>query len=208
MDPRWKHPFTCMVSGATGSGKTYFVKTLLQYLSSMVTPVPEEVIWCYGVWQTSNRDVSHKVTFCEGLSDIQSTDNEPRLVIVDDLMNEADKSLTDLFTKGSHHKNISVIHIVQNLFGNNKQQRTLSLNSHYLVVLKNPRDMSQISCLARQVCPGNSKYVEEAYKDATHVPDGYLLLDLKQCTPDNLRLRTTIFPCDSKQIVYVPAKRK
>ncbi|GFO22472.1 AAA ATPase domain [Plakobranchus ocellatus] len=129
MDPRWKHPFTCMVSGATGSGKTYFVKTLLQYLSSMVTPVPEEVIWCYGVWQTSYRDVSHKVTFREGLPDILSTDNKPRLAIVDDLMNEADKSLTDLFTKWSHHKNISVIHIVQNLFGNNKQQRTLSLNS-------------------------------------------------------------------------------
>ncbi|GFO22441.1 hypothetical protein PoB_004894600 [Plakobranchus ocellatus] len=54
--------------------------------------------------------------------------------------------------------------------------------------------MSQISYLARQACPGNSKYVEEAYKDATHVPHGYLLLDLKQCTPDNLRLRTTIRP--------------
>ena len=148
-----------------------------------------------------------KSFFCEGLPDIQNEDNKCRLVIVNDLMSEADESLTDLFTKGSHHKNISVIHIVQNLFGKNKQQRTLSLNSHYLVIFKNPRDMSQISYLARQMYPGNSKYMEEAYKDATTAPHGYLLLDLKQSTPDNLRLRTNIFPCDSQQVVYLPTKK-
>ena len=196
-----------MVSGATGSGKTFFVKQLLNYIASMITPVPNEIIWCYGIWQTAYHEISDKVIFCEGLPDIQNEDNKCRLVIVDDLMSEADKSLTDLFTKGSHHKNISVIHIVQNLFGKNKQQRTLSLNSHYLVIFKNPRDMSQISYLARQMYPGNSKYMEEAYKDATTAPHGYLLLDLKQSTPDNLKLRTNIFPCDSQQVVYLPTKK-
>ena len=106
-------------------------------------------------------------------------------------MPDIGESLTNLFTKGSHHKNIDVTHIVYNLFEKkkNKQRRTLSLNSHYIVIFKNPRDMSQISYLARQMYPGNSKYMEEAYKDATTAPHGYLLLDLKQSTPDNLRLR-------------------
>ena len=122
-------------------------------------------------------------------------------------MKEANENLTDLFTKGSHHNNISVIHIVQNLFGKNKHQRTLSLNSHYLVVFKNPRDMSQISFLARQMYPSNKKYVQDAYKDATETPHGYLLIDLKQSTPDNLRLRTGIFPSDPKQILYLNLKR-
>ena len=113
-----------MISRASGSGKTYFVKTLLQFLGSVGTPKPEEVIWCYGMWQSSYQDISDTVIFREGLPIIQSEGNKRRLVIVGDLMNKADKSLTDLFTKGSQHKNISVIHIVPNLFRKNKQQRT------------------------------------------------------------------------------------
>ena len=117
-------------------------------------------------------------------------------------MSETDDRVTKLFTKGSHHRNISVMYIVQNLFGKNKEQRTSSLNSHYLVVFKNPRDASQITHLAKQMYPGKLKYVQESFKDATSVPHGYLLLDLRQETPDHLRLRTDIFPPDH-QVVYV-----
>ena len=79
-----------------------------------------------------------------------------RLVILDDLMSEADDRVTKLFTKGSHHRNISVMFIVQNLFGKNKEQRTISLNSHYLVVFKNPRDSSRQTNISREskVRPG------------------------------------------------------
>jgi len=51
-------------------------------------------------------------------------------------MNETNRSVTDLFTKGSHHRNISEIYIVQNLFNKRKEHRTISLNSHYIVVFK------------------------------------------------------------------------
>ena len=106
-------------------------------------------------------------------------------------MSEADKSLTYLFTKGSHQKNISAIHIVQNLLGGGGgggggEQATKKVLIVILVIFKNPRDMSQISCLARQMYLGNSKYMEEAYKDTPSAPHGYLLLDLKQTTLDNL----------------------
>ena len=60
-------------------------------------------------------------------------------------MSEADDRVTKLFTKECHHRNISVMFIVQNLFGKKKEQRTISLNSHYLVVFKNPRDASQMT---------------------------------------------------------------
>ena len=39
--------------------------------------------------------------------------------------------------------------LVQNLFPKNKETRTISLNAHYMVVFKNPRDKSQISHLTR-----------------------------------------------------------
>jgi len=67
---------------------------------------------------------------------------EQGLVVIDDLMNETNRSVTDPFTKGSHHINISVIYIVQNLINKGKEHRTISLDSHYIVVFESPRDSS------------------------------------------------------------------
>ena len=155
MDPRWCHPFTCMISGPTGSGKTHFVSQFLKYLSLMMTPAPDEVVWCYGEWQDGYKQLSH-VTFVEGLPAVsQWNTTKRRLVILDDLMNEADERVTQLFTKGSHHRNMSVMFIVQNLFGKNKEQRTISLNSHYLVLFKNPRDALKLVISLNKSTPEN-----------------------------------------------------
>ena len=52
--------------------------------------------------------------------------------------------------------------------------------------------------------PGRVKFVQEAFADATSTPYGYILVDLKQDTPDELRLRTSILPDDAVQYVYMP----
>jgi hypothetical protein len=59
---------------------------------------------------------------------------------LDDLMDETDQRVASLFTKKSHHRNISVMYIVQNLF----HHRTISRNAHYMVLFQNLRDASQI----------------------------------------------------------------
>lgn len=115
-----------------------------------------------------------------------------------------DPNLLVLTTRGCHHNNNSAIHIVQNLFFGN---RTSRINSKYIVLLKNPPDKLQINTLAKQVFPNNIKYFYESYEDATKNPHGYLLLDLSQQTPDNLRLRTNIFP-DETTVVYTPINRR
>lgn len=132
-------------------------------------------------------------------------DKKHRLVIIDDMMRESDESVVDLFTKHSHHLSASVIFICQNIFHRNKGQRDISLNSHYIIAYKNPRDRSQITSLARQISPGNTAYISEIFNDATSAPYGYLLLDLTQTTPDHLRNRTNIFPDDDpSNVIYVP----
>ena len=47
-------------------------------------------------------------------------------------------------------------------------------------------------------------FVQEAFADATSTPYGYILVDLKQDTPEDLRLRTYIIPDDGVQYVYMP----
>jgi len=114
---------------------------------------------------------------------------------------KSDSRLNELFTRGSHHWNLSIIHIVQNLFFNGI--RTSRINAQYLILMKNPSDKLQIKNLGRQVFPG-SKHFEEAFVDATSRPFGYLLIDLTQTTPDNMRLRTNIFPDKDGIVVYAP----
>jgi len=110
--------------------------------------------------------------------------------------------VSQIFTKVSHHKSLSVLYLTQNLFYKTKQNRTMSLNAHYLVLFKNPRDMTQISHLAAQMYPGKSKYMIESYRDATSVPFSYLLIDLKPDTEEKMRLRSNIFPGETTY-VYV-----
>ena len=203
MDPRWKHPFTCIVAGPTGCGKTTFVARLLRNASGMIDPVPERVTWYYGEWQSAyeNLDIPN-LQLQEGLP--TSFDAGKRnVVVLDDLMAETDGRVTDLFTKKSHHSNTSVIYLVQNLFSRNKESRTISLNTQYMVVFKNPRDASQITNLAKQMYPGRVKFIQETFADATSTPYGYLLVDLKQDAPEDLRLRTSILPFDVVQYVYM-----
>ena len=47
------HPFTCMVAGMTGSGKTVWVQSLLQQSQTVIDQAPERIIWCYSQWQNA-----------------------------------------------------------------------------------------------------------------------------------------------------------
>ena len=73
-----------------------------------------------------------------------------------------DKRIANLFTKGSHRRNLSVIHIVQNIFDKSKETRNISLNTHYIVLFKSPRDKQQVLILARKVNPGHKFYYDSS----------------------------------------------
>ena len=119
---------------------------------------------------------------------------EPTLLIIDDLMQETNETIANMFTKGSHHRNISVVFLAQNLFPKNKFARTMSLNAHYMVLFKNPTDVSQFANLARQMYPKTSLFAVEAYR---------ALVDLRPEQDEELRLRTNNFPGET-HYVYVP----
>ena len=170
----------------------------------MIDPSPERVTWYYGEWQSAYENLDIPNLHLEAGLPTSFDSSKRNIVVLDDLMAETDERVTNLFTKKSHHCNTSVIYLVQNLFPKNKESRTISLNSQYIVVFKNPRDVSQMTTLAKQMYPGRVKFVQEAFADATSTPYGYILVDLKQDTPEDLRLRTSILPDDAVQYVYMP----
>lgn len=201
-----KHSFCLMIAGPTKSGKTVFVKRFLENIHLMCTPVPQKIYWCYGEYQDAYIELEKYVTLFEGLPSIEifkQHKDRPQLLILDDLMAECkgNDTLTTLFTKGSHHWNLSIINICQNLYYDGL--RNARINCQYMVLMKNPSDLSQVSTLARQMFPAKSHFLVEVYKDATILPHGYLFIDLHQNTDDSLRFRTKIFPGEITS-VYVP----
>lgn len=115
----FKHPFTATISGPTSCGKTHFCKVLLQHCLTMIWSPP---MWLYKRWQplydVINSTVYPSVEFIQGIPLDLDQDSfiHPRtknLVILDDLVSMASKDsrITELFTEGSHHRNLSVIAI-------------------------------------------------------------------------------------------------
>ena len=186
-----------------GCGKTRFVFKLIEKARAMIDPPPRRIVYCYGEYQQPFRKYP-RVKFHQELPNVDDFNgSELVLLIVDDLMNETDDSVANLFTKGSHHRNISLAFLVQNLFHKNKHIQTISLNAHYMVFFKKPRDASQFASLARQMYPNKSEFAVEAYKDATKEPYSYLFVDLRPEQDEDLRLRTNVFS-DETGYVYVP----
>jgi len=175
---------------------------MLDNLAEMVVPIPDKVIYCYGEYQSEFAKYPW-IEFHEGLPKSAMFDSTPSLVVLDDLMSESNDLVANLFTKISHHRSVSVIYITQNVFHKNKHSRTISLNAHYMVLFKSPRDVGQIAVLGRQLYPEHGKFLIEAFKDATSSPHSYLLLDLRPETSEQFRVRSNIFPGD-QQTVYKP----
>jgi hypothetical protein len=164
-----------------------------------------EVVFCYGEWQPAFED-ARGVRFHRGaldVDDVAPPDGQHRWLIVDDLLSEtAGKTeLNDLFTKHSHHRNLSVFYLTQKPpFG--KELRTVSLNAHYYFWFKNPRDKLSVVNFAKQAFPNASTAVVKAYEHATRRPWSYALINLRQDTPESCRLIGDYADADRPMIAY------
>ena len=157
----------------------------------------KRILYCYGEYQPVFDKYGSFVRFHKGIptsSDKIFDGKQPSLLILDDLMDSVNQFVADIFTKISHHRNLSVVYVCQNLFDKSKYHRTISLNSHYIVLLRNPRDTQPVANLARQIFASDWRVATDAYREATREQYRYLLFDLHPSTEDRLRLRTNIFP--------------
>ena len=198
-----------LISGGRGVGKTVFTKQILRNKDKMIENPPDRIIWCYGKHQealfeellTINPNIEYNEGIPENLNNMFDK-NIRSCLILDDLMDDSGQStaVSQLFTRG-RHDNMSVIYLTQNLF--HSKQRSISLNSDYMVIFKNVRDKSQFTNLAKQFMPNNVSFLKWVYEDATKQPHSYLFLDMKPQTDDKLRIRANILPEEDPKYVYI-----
>ena len=106
-----------MVAGMTGSGKTAWVQSLLTQAYRMINLPPERIVRCYSQWQSAYMDLLvtvPNIEFVKGIPTALEQDsyfnvNKRNLIVLDDQMIDAgkDQRIVNLFTRGSHHRNLS-----------------------------------------------------------------------------------------------------
>jgi len=190
-----------LVCGPTMAGKSTFVHKLLS--TKIFNMQPEAIYWYYG-GESSEGLEGKGYILRSGLPDNFFDVPFNSVVVLDDLMDESKDhaGVTALFTKLVHHRNLFVINITQNFFQNSRETRTRRLNTQYVVIFKNPSDVTQVHIIGRQMYPGNPEFLASVNRKATKRPHSYLFLDLRQETPEDYRVRSNILPHEFPMRIY------
>jgi len=186
-----------VIAGPSQAGKTSLVEEFIREKEQLFYPIPKRVVWCSNSIGNKELLIDKYIIGLPKIEDLKKHD----LVVIDDLFLEAaeSKDVSNLFTKISHHREVCIVFLTQNLFYQSKQQRNRALSTHYLILFKNPRDLTSIRVIASQI---GLVGLKDVYFDATQRPHSYILLDFHQSTPDEIRFRTNILPSQYPIIVY------
>lgn len=206
VDTRFHHPLNAFITGCSGSGKSYLMKKIVENREVMFDVQFIEVIWHYSEWQDIYDDLAqnHKVTFIEGPPSLDQypAKCQPKLVVCDDFMDQIkNPEFLKIAIKGSHHRSLSFFLLTQAIFP--PHMRQISLQAHYFILMKSPRDIAQIRSFCLQVDPSHWRALMQGYMDATQEGHSYILFDLHVKQHQALRLRTHIFPGE-EMTVYIP----
>ncbi len=201
-DLKFQCPFGVMIVGPPMSGKSYFTLELIRRSSEFLNTPPTRMVYAYGVWQSVFDNVNNVefVKGVDGLSDIDFDPGKTHLLVIDDLRGKLcnNKELFILFTREMHHKNITVLFLVHNLFKQGASMRNVALSCQVMVLFKSPRDKGETKVLERQL---DIKDLHRAYQTAIKHRYGYLVINLQPHIPDELRLQTGIL--DTHRRIYL-----
>ena len=183
-----------IIFGPTRIGKTEFMLEVIR--QKLVYPFPENIFYMYNVEQdfmkTWNQDENQSIHFIKGLDFEKLDTSKPSMLIVDDLiLSDENKEIAEMFILGSHHKNISLFYITQNLFPNCPLFRLMSSNTHYFILFNSQRHFRQINTLARQIfCGKDLNRITNAYIRSSKHPRNFILLSLAPEIPKELTVIT------------------
>jgi len=205
-----KHPFTMEIIGPSGCGKSYLIADIIRRRREIIDCPIDKVLFIHSHYQPLYAQLhasDPSIQFSTRIQDIDEHANgDPLLVVVDDWMDQLNprtqalEILTRYFVKSCHHMNVSIILVLQNAY--RPGLRDINLNTNYLAVFGQFRDRSSMSMLARQILPGESKFLQSSYNKA--LDSGlhkYIFINLHPRDRNRFWVRNNIFP-DSDCEVY------
>jgi hypothetical protein len=210
-----KHPARILIFGPTFSGKTTLVTKILENQEQLFNLKFDRILYCSdgSMLKTRNQveNIETYECFDKDLFD-QFDPNMRNCLIIDDFMHRAanDIQISELFTKRSHHQNVTIILLMQNIFPKSKYMTDIKRNASYIFLMSNPVDEKSIKLLSQHLDPSNPSFIYNCFIDATkNKPYSYLFLDLNPGQSNEVRVRTNVIEStdgSSEQIVYLKAK--
>ena len=204
---KFSHPTQIIISGPTKAGKTTLTTQILAHRDLMFANPPlQEIYWFYTMEPSISqpRALLPGVNFIQGhptMEKLESMDvSVPKLVVLDDMMDMVDKKATfedlkRLFTAVSHHNNMTVIFIVQDLYVHKNMTR-LANQAENILAMCNGAAGYQVAKLSNKLFgPGHEPFIRWAILHTlSHSPYGYLLLSTGAGVPECRRVRSKILP--------------
>ena len=225
-----KAPFSMTISGPSQCGKSEFIFNLIKFREDVVTAEFKRIIYCQSnCYSVKNLEFFERLKqefepleILQGLPDINELqltfNNEPALLIVDDLMNDVlnSKKMVEIATIHAHNFNLSVVFVLQNFYAGGKFSTTLQRNSQYKVLFYNSADLVELRHLSSQMS-NSPKFLPLCFDYLMdHFPESksfYLLIDAhNRSAIKKFWCRSHIFPEVHKgeitPIVFFPNKKK
>lgn len=191
----FKAPTSMILVGPSMCGKSTFIKNLIVQRDKIIDGDIKKVYYCCPNKNYAPIEIMamNDVEVIEGLPDVQDLSTNS-LLILDDFMLHLDKRIAEIFTVSCHHKNITVVLAVQNLYNRScPWMRDISLNTQQIVIFRTLRELAQLNIFFHQISPHNHKNLVTLYKEATLEPYTYLIFDFAQKCNNLLRIKTNIF---------------
>lgn len=174
--------------GASGSGKTTWAVSLINQFLEQGVQFSKCMIF-YEVYQNIYDKINMPINAYEGLQDLlMMPDNsyEGALVVIDDqqlrLKGDYMQSLNRLFTVIAHHKKCTIMLLLQNLFTDESQLKTVYKNAAYITVFASRHSMQLLTSLQRMFFVGARGLLNSAAEHAFRYHQ-YVLLDMITHTP-------------------------
>jgi molybdopterin-guanine dinucleotide biosynthesis protein len=190
-----------LIAASSKSGKTALVKDILINHYFMFDKPLSEIIWAFhpgskndSLFNELKACLTVPITFVEGFPEesiktatlFQNTSgDETKCLVLDDIVVTALKrpSFIDLFTVLSHHQNINIIAVLQNLHADTSSQRQIMnnviRNLSYLVLFPDRRQINACKQIARTYFPGEEDKLTLPFKRLidSKVKYNYMLVD-------------------------------
>jgi len=124
MNLKLQYPFTLIVAEPSICATYTFVIRLLECRWQVSGIAFKNIVWCH-----SENNASHhlqNVSFVKGVLEFENSQEVLTISVCDDLMDSVySTKVSKLFTKGSHHLNVTLLLITQNLFQQGPSSRDI-----------------------------------------------------------------------------------
>jgi len=161
-----------------------FVLDLIKRRKEVINTPIEKVIYVYFDFQPIFHELQKSdpnIIFTNNIHELNDLITNPCLIILDDQQDlisndkEVEKIVSNLFIKTAHHHQASTICVAQNAHARNFIN--ITRNTNYLFLFDLLGDKSILISKSRQICPGQSRFLLDAYEKALSLRNyGYLML--------------------------------